>query len=138
VQNTPNTFLKYIPSFEIAPRLYSYVAGKIDEHIRIDLDIKTEELAAYFKYTPSAINRRKRELRRRFLPGGIVILLRKPSLKPLITPRIINFIQALYNNNLELYLDKIADYIYLEFDLKLSDSTISRYLKKIDITYKIS
>jgi hypothetical protein len=76
----------------MAPRLYSYVAGKIDEYIRIDLDIKTEELAAYFKCTSLAINRRKRELKRRFLPGGIVILLRKPGPKPLITLRIINFI----------------------------------------------
>ncbi|RFU31029.1 hypothetical protein B7463_g5310, partial [Scytalidium lignicola] len=60
----------------------------------------------------------------------------KAGRSSVITPDIEQAVKEVIYTSNDLYQDEVADFIYDEFDIKLSQSAISKLLKKLNITHK--
>ena len=61
---------------------------------------------------------------------------KKPSRKRLITPEIELAVAELLASKPSTYQDEIADFLYEEFDVKLSQPRISELIKRINYSHK--
>lgn len=123
-------------NLQMAPRLLKHVAAGIDAVLRSDPTFDPHILASTFNTTYKSISERGKRIRRE--TSGVLIPPRKPGCRPWCTPQVIDLITKDYIADPELYLNEISDYIYMEFDLKLSVPMVSKLLKKMKYTYKVT
>ncbi len=105
----------------MAPRLSKEDATAIDRILAEDLiNTNINELAClYYTSIKTIFERRRKILLQR---NTSVDNCKKPSQKPLITPVIQELVLALLEYDLTMYLDKIADVIYVKFEVELDKS----------------
>jgi len=118
----------------MAPRLSKEEGDEIDEAIYNDPIIDLNKLAACYRVVYSTIQRRKKKLEEQLYTRIDPRKSAGPS--PLVTPEIWQYVEDLIERHQMLYLDEVADYVYMEFDVKLSISIVCRILKSARISYK--
>ena len=107
----------------MAPRLSKQDAQELDDLLRADPNINPTTIAELFNCIYKTIWERRKKLQERELAGNAPI---NPRGRPrLITPEIEDFYLWLIERDAELLLDKVTDFIYVEFDIELHSSIVS-------------
>jgi transposase len=115
-------------------RLKKRDGDEIDNWLRRDLNVNLDDIAWTYNTMYKTVSERRRKLRLREQTG--IDPRRRPGPAPAITPGIRSFCLWLILWDLELLLDEVADYIYLEFNVALSKYTVCRLWKATNIIYK--
>ena len=97
----------------MAPNLSKRDRDRIDEALRDNDNLDMRELAALFHTTYSTIQKRRAVVRSR--PAGTV--LNRGGRPSIITDDIRRYVHALIERFPSIYLDEIADYIFMEFGI---------------------
>jgi transposase len=118
----------------MAPRLLKEEGDEINDYIYNDPNIDLNELAAVYRVHYSTVQHYKKNLIDRILLGYNPRI--PASRVTLITPDIRQYVEDLIDRFNTLYLDEITDYVYIEFDVILSVSTVCRLLKGARISHK--
>ncbi len=99
----------------MAPNLSKRVRDALDESLRDNPQIDPHEVAVLYGTTYSIVIKRRALIRRIELTG--VDNRRKPGRPRIITPEILEYAIALIKRDSTLYLDEVADYLYMEFGI---------------------
>jgi hypothetical protein len=99
----------------MAPNLTKRVRDALDETLRDNPQIDPHEIAALYGTTYSTVIKRRALLYRIELTG--VDNRHKPGRPHIITPEILEYAIALIARDSTLYLNEVADYLYIEFDI---------------------
>jgi transposase len=116
-------------------KLPKHTADAIDQCLREGLETDLQVIATTYNTTYKTVCQRKRKIRVETATGRSYPT-RKPGRKSIITPAVETYVYQLLQEDSTLYQDKIADYVYLEFDIQLSQSAVSKLLKKLKQTRK--
>lgn len=108
--------------------------ASIKEAIHAYPEINLEELASVYRTTYETCRRIRKQMRLLQRYGKDIKPRRGRPCR--ITNRMKVVVQELVNIDAEIYQDEIADFIYEEFNVKLSQSIVSRLLKSLKITHK--
>ena len=123
-----------IPEGKPGVRLAGPIAEMIDDLLRADPNIDLNQLAREFDTTYSAVWRRRNTIERVECNGRDYR--RRPGPNPLVTPEIAQFAQELLIWDPTLYLDEVADHIYMEYAVVLDNPQISRLWKAAKVSRK--
>jgi transposase len=132
IYSTPISFL---PSFAMAPRLKKDDAAAIDRILREHLEEDCHKIAATYLTTYNTVIKRRRKIQMEEAIGH-PYKAAKPGFLSKATPEVEDFVRRLLEDNSDLYQDEIADYIWLEYAVRLSQPSISRLLRRIKHTRK--
>jgi transposase len=118
----------------MAPRLSKRESDALDEFLRDNLQVDSHEVAALYSVTHGIINKRKAVIRRIALTG---IDNRSKGGRPkIIIPEILEYAIALIARDSTLYLDEVADYLFMEFGIQLDIPQVSRLWKQAGVSHK--
>jgi hypothetical protein len=99
----------------MALNLSKRVRDTLDESLRDNPQIDPHEIAMLYSTTYSIVIKRKALLRQIELTG--VDNRQKPGRPCIITPEILEYTIALIERDSTLYLDEVANYLYMEFGI---------------------
>ncbi len=119
----------------MAPRLPHHAAVAIDRTLSSSINLDYNVLARQYNTTYKTISERACKLR---ATEVISKDLRKvPGPEPIINAEMRAFIAELTERDSDLFLDEIADYIYAEFEVVVSNSQVCRAMKRMNQTNKV-
>ena len=108
-------------------------AAELEEILKNNPNAAPKALALQFNVTLGTIYLRKANLISRSRFGDK----RQPASRPSkVTPAIRAYTKYLIQEDPTLYVNKVTSHIYSEFNVKLSDSTVERMWKGLDISHK--
>jgi transposase len=119
----------------MAPRLKKHDAAAIDRILREHLEDDYHKIAATYLTTYSTIMKRRRKIQIEEAIGH-PYKAGKMGFSSKATPEVEDFVRRLLEDDSDLYQDEIADYIWLEYTIQLSQPSISRLLRRIKHTRK--
>jgi hypothetical protein len=99
----------------MAPNLSKRVRDALNESLRDNPQIDPHEVTILYSTTYSIIIKHRALICQIELTG--INNWHKPGRPRIITPEILEYIIALIKRDLILYLDKVADYLYMEFGI---------------------
>ena len=99
----------------MASRLSKRESDTLDEFLRDNLQVDSHEVTALYSVTHGTINKRKAVIRRIALTG--IDNRSKGGRSKIVTPEILEYAIALIARDSTLYLDKVADYLFMEFGI---------------------
>ena len=118
----------------MAPRLSKRDADAIDECLRDNPQCDMKEVAVLYGCTYNAVSRRRANIRRISLTG--VDHRHKAGRPRIVTPEMLEYAVALIERDPTLYLDEVADFLYMEFGIQLEKSQVSRLWKNAGVSHK--
>jgi transposase len=121
-------------SVNMAPNLPAWKATKIDNILSSGHDVDFHTLANEYQTTYKTICSRNRRLKQL----GVIprVIKAKSGPPPLINAEMAAYMLAVLDRDPTLYQDEVADYLYAEFDVKVSNDQVSRALKREGWTKK--
>ena len=112
----------------MALRLPSATARQIDALLANGYDLDFHTIASQFKTIYNTICARHRKLIARRAIG--VDMRRPPGPPPVITREMEVYLVELLERDPDLYQDEIADYLYVEFEVEITNDQIRRALTR--------
>ncbi|RDL42209.1 uncharacterized protein BP5553_02188 [Venustampulla echinocandica] len=120
----------------MAPTLPKWKTDKIDQLLSAGASHRDfRAIAAEYKTTYKTICERYRRLEASKVIGNTLARPRGPT--PVINHEIQMFLVDILEREPNLYLDEMADYIYAEFEIKVTITQVSRAVKRLKQTNKL-
>jgi transposase len=120
---------------DMAPNLPRRIATQIDNILLNGTSLDFTTIAKQFNTTYKTICERNRRLQKE--RSGISALPRARGPAPVINRQMEVFIAELLEREPELYQDEIADYLFAEFEVVVSNAQVAKALRRIKHTSKI-
>ena len=117
----------------MAPNISKRDAERIDEALHDNPNIDMNELACLFQTSYNTIQKRRASLRLRMGPDYKLNKCGRPSI---ITDEIRDYVQSIIERNPTVYLDEIADFVFMEFGIQIDNPRVSRLLKALRTSHK--
>ena len=118
----------------MAPRLSKRESDALDKFLYNNLQVDSHEVTALYSITHGIINKRKAIICRIALIS--VNNWSKGNCLKIVTLEILEYAIALIARDSTLYLDEVADYLFMEFGIQLDISQVSRLWKQAGVSHK--
>ena len=120
---------------DMAPNLPRRIATQIDNILLNSTSLDFTTITKQFNTTYKTICERNRRLQKERSSTSALPRARGPA--PVINRQMEVFIAKLLEREPELYQDEIADYLFAEFEVVVSNAQVAKALRRIKHTSKI-